>query len=148
MLNHLKAFFYSTIYISILLLPQLSHWDSLFINISILLPLIPPPQSSAMKYSSNWGIYTLVPYGMIVGSTAIVPHLGTVPVAVMPSPLYAVADTVIFFPKLFFEVLFFLLSVFSFSLVPFFIILFLAFVIIFSSSNILLIGYPSSYTTS
>ena len=71
---------------------------------------------------------------MIVGSTAIVPHLGTVPVAVIPSPLYAVADTVICFPKLLCELLVFLLADFVvfvtfvvsfFSFVPFFIILFL-----------------------
>ena len=70
-----------------LLLPQLLHSDSEFINISILFPFIAPPQSSATNLLPNLGMYTLVPYGITLASTAIVPHLGVVPVAPLVCPL-------------------------------------------------------------
>ena len=82
---------------------------------SILLPLIAPPQSSATKVIPSLGIYTFVPYGITRGSTAITPHLGVVPVDVIVSPAYAVATTFICLPPLIFAPLD---AINTFSLVP------------------------------
>ena len=71
------------------LTPHFVQSDSVGMYISILFPFIPPPVSSAVKTLSNSFIYTLVPYGITLGSTAIVPYLGLVPVAVIPPPVYA-----------------------------------------------------------
>src|SRR5206468_8738507 len=68
------------------LLPNSLAVSNLYRNTSMWLPSIAPPVSSALPRStvpSEYMIIIVEPYGMIVGSTAIVPGLGVVPVAVV-----------------------------------------------------------------